>query len=372
MPFDGNGNWTSNFSAVADRNANIKIEASRFDNILLADIAQSFETCLTKDMQVKPQQNFDANNFRLINVADPATGSDAVNLSTLNTKDGTAVHKTGTETITGAKTFSGNITSSGTNTWNGSNTFSGSVSLGALATATSPAASDSSTTVATTAWANNTSNNLVHKSGTEIISGQKTLTNDTYIKNTGLATNGTTPDSQKVKQIIFTANDDSVTADIRSRQTTDGRYALDLICSRLVGGTLTNSAISAFVASDGSTYITAPTPSGVTLNNTMVPTTEWIQSWASTSGGLSTFTKSSKGGFKLKNGLVVNWGRATAETNTFAIPFYSNTSYSISTATVANEQSATAWGQVNTLTTTGFKVVGASSSRTICWVAIGF
>lgn len=38
------------------------------------------------------------------------------------------------------------------NAWTGNNTFSGSVSLGALATATSPAASDSSTKVATTEW----------------------------------------------------------------------------------------------------------------------------------------------------------------------------------------------------------------------------
>ena len=31
--FDGNGNWTSDFSAQADRDNGIKILASRFDNI---------------------------------------------------------------------------------------------------------------------------------------------------------------------------------------------------------------------------------------------------------------------------------------------------------------------------------------------------
>lgn len=258
------------------------------------------------------------------------------------------------------------------NTFTGNNTFSGSVNLGSSATATTKSAGTSDTSLATTEYVDNADSLAIHKSGTEEIPGQKTLTNDLYIKNTGLATNGTTPGSQTQKQIIFTANDDSVTGVVRSRQTTDGRYALDLICSRLINGTLTNSAISAFVNSDGTTYVTVPTPSGVTLNNVIVPTTEWIRNFVETSGGLSTFTKSSKGGFKFRNGLVVNWGRATSETNTFAIPFYGNTSYSISTATVADEQSATAWGQVNTLTTTGFKVVGASGSRTICWVAIGF
>lgn len=83
MAFDGNGNWISNFSAVADRDANIKILASRFDNIFIADIASSFENCLTKDTQVKPQQPFNANNYRVINVANPSGDTDAVNKQTL-------------------------------------------------------------------------------------------------------------------------------------------------------------------------------------------------------------------------------------------------------------------------------------------------
>ena len=86
MAFDGNGNWISNFSAVADRNADIKILASRFDNIFIADLATSFENCLTKDAQIKPEQNFDANNFRVIDVANPVADNDAVNLGYLNTR----------------------------------------------------------------------------------------------------------------------------------------------------------------------------------------------------------------------------------------------------------------------------------------------
>lgn len=93
MAFDGNGNWISNFSAVADRDANIKILASRFDNIFIADIATSFENCLTKDTQVKPTQNFNANNYRVINVADPVNDKDAVNNQTLAAAETSILNK---------------------------------------------------------------------------------------------------------------------------------------------------------------------------------------------------------------------------------------------------------------------------------------
>ena len=84
MAFDGNGNWVSNFSAVSDRDNGYKILASRFDGIFIADLQQSFENCLTKDMQIKPQANFDANNNRIIDVADPVNDTDAVNKQSLS------------------------------------------------------------------------------------------------------------------------------------------------------------------------------------------------------------------------------------------------------------------------------------------------
>lgn len=129
MAFDGNGNWISDFSAVADRDAGIKILASRFDNIFINDIATSFENCLTKDGQVKTQTNLNANNYRVINVADPVNDKDAVNKETLEV---------------------GNITTTGD--W----TFSGDVALNGDTTAVTPAsATDNTTAVATTAWVNN-------------------------------------------------------------------------------------------------------------------------------------------------------------------------------------------------------------------------
>lgn len=84
MSFDGNGNWVADFSAVSDRDANIKILASRFDNIHQADLKASFEKCLTNDMQSKPLQAFNFNSFKGINLANPTNNTDAVNLQTLN------------------------------------------------------------------------------------------------------------------------------------------------------------------------------------------------------------------------------------------------------------------------------------------------
>ncbi len=91
MAFDGNGNWVSNFNAEEDRDNNIKILASRFDNIFIADIQQSFENCLTKDMQIKPQGNFDANSNRVINVADPVNNNDAANKQTVDSAVSSAI-----------------------------------------------------------------------------------------------------------------------------------------------------------------------------------------------------------------------------------------------------------------------------------------
>lgn len=92
MPFDGNGNWSSTFSAVADRDANIKILASRFDSIFINDIKNTFDNCLTRDGQGKPLGDFNLNNYKVLNVADPTNDQDAVNKRTLESVSGTSIN----------------------------------------------------------------------------------------------------------------------------------------------------------------------------------------------------------------------------------------------------------------------------------------
>lgn len=100
--FDGNGNWTSDFSAQADRDNGIKILASRFDNIFIADIKESFENCLTKDGQITPIGNFNMGGQRIVNLDDGINAKDAVNMEQLDT----TVKLTGDQTIDDTKTFS--------------------------------------------------------------------------------------------------------------------------------------------------------------------------------------------------------------------------------------------------------------------------
>jgi hypothetical protein len=83
MAFDGNGNWIPEFSAKEDRDAGVKILASHFDDVFQQDLKESFEKCLTNDGQSRPLQDFNFNNHKGINVADPETDSDVVNVRSM-------------------------------------------------------------------------------------------------------------------------------------------------------------------------------------------------------------------------------------------------------------------------------------------------
>ena len=82
--FDGNGNWVSEFSAQSDRDNGIAILASRFDNVFIADIKESFENCLTKDGQIGFSGNFNMNSYKIFNLKDGINANDAVNKGQLD------------------------------------------------------------------------------------------------------------------------------------------------------------------------------------------------------------------------------------------------------------------------------------------------
>ena len=82
--FDGNGNWTSEFSAQSDRDNGIKILASRFDNIFIADLKESFENCLTKDGQIAPIGDFSMGGQKITNLGAAVNSNDAINKAQLD------------------------------------------------------------------------------------------------------------------------------------------------------------------------------------------------------------------------------------------------------------------------------------------------
>lgn len=88
--FDGNGNWTSDFSAQADRDNGIKILASRFDNIFIADLKESFENCLTKDGQIAPIGAFNMGGQKITNIGTGSNDTDGVNFGQMNSAITTA------------------------------------------------------------------------------------------------------------------------------------------------------------------------------------------------------------------------------------------------------------------------------------------
>ncbi|QDP49736.1 MAG: putative tail fiber protein [Prokaryotic dsDNA virus sp.] len=84
MPFNGNGQWTSVYYPTDDRDNGIPISADKTENLIQNNLKQSFQKCMTIDSQTKPTANIDANNFKVINVADPTLPKDAVNKQTFD------------------------------------------------------------------------------------------------------------------------------------------------------------------------------------------------------------------------------------------------------------------------------------------------
>lgn len=137
-----------------------------------------------------------------------------------------------------------------------------------------------------------------------------------------------------------------------------------------IGGAQTITGNKSFTGA-----ITATT-AGATDNTTKLATTAFVRSFATTTGGLSTWSKSASGYFKLLNGLKVQWGYSSSisqgGTITFPTAFASASSYSV----VCCVRSTTNYGNpyyVGSQTGTNFTVeANASSAVPINWLAIGY
>jgi hypothetical protein len=86
-------NRTQNF--VADKNAAIKIVASRMDDEF-ANYKGGLENCITRDNETPPTADLSIGGFKLTSVAAATLGTDAVNLTLMRAGLGTVVAVNGT------------------------------------------------------------------------------------------------------------------------------------------------------------------------------------------------------------------------------------------------------------------------------------
>ena len=69
MGFDGNGNWSSSFYPVTDRDNGVPILASKFQTLIQSDLKDSFENCILRDGTGKPNANMNWNGHKITNLA---------------------------------------------------------------------------------------------------------------------------------------------------------------------------------------------------------------------------------------------------------------------------------------------------------------
>lgn len=84
MGFDSNGNWSSDFYPVNDRDNSVPILASKFKTLIQSNLKQSFENCILRDGTGKPTANINFNSKKITNLANGENAGDAVNKGQLD------------------------------------------------------------------------------------------------------------------------------------------------------------------------------------------------------------------------------------------------------------------------------------------------
>ena len=171
--------------------------------------------------------------------------------------------------------------------------------------------------IATCGWVNSTTNNVVHKTGNETITGSKTFTSYQYIKNVDCSI-ANPPASTSWKYIDCIDSNGVRIGVIGSQINTDGTRGVYLQAGN-------EGNISIFT--NGTTAYTSTVTPPASDNSTKIATTAWVRS----NGVIAASFYSSNGYVKFNHGLIIQWGIATTANATynFSTPFSSDTSYSI-------------------------------------------
>ncbi len=236
----------------------------------------------------------------------------------------------------------------------------------------------SGTQIATTGWVNSVGNNVIHKTGTETIIGEKTVQDHMLLfKTTATAYNETPTANQYAGYSWKDKNGAEISAFYSAL------YSSGLgIAGGLSGFNLTNKSGNSEIIclrydSNGNFFTQAPASD---VANSIVTTVNK--------------SKAANGYFQLGNGLIIQWGKSTASSSSGNVTLpkaFSSTNYAVVIndvmATVPSSQGSNdnlvGWGVVSTRTTTSFTAFLCNyensswwkcgwEGRTFTWIAIGY
>lgn len=246
--------------------------------------------------------------------------------------------------------------------------------------APTPATSDNSTKIATTAYVKSqgytTNTNTVHKTGNETIGGIKTFTNAPLV-------NASMPyynlSQTNITKGTVSASDQNMGVSFKDKNSTE----MGRLCCKYFTNKTTQIYLGINKANSSSDTDTA----FITLNYpasgdpyATAPESDHSKSIVTTINK----SKGSSGYFQLGNGLIVQWGKVVADGNnyvtiTFPKAFSSSSSYSITATQRSTSTSLASMSAVSivTPTATSIKVAcraitAASTIDYFYWVAIGY
>jgi hypothetical protein len=85
LPFNGTGTFQRKYNWVSDRNTNIPITATRFDDHD-NDLASGLSACVTRDGQGSPTNDMNMNSHKITNLANPVNPQDAMTMATADAR----------------------------------------------------------------------------------------------------------------------------------------------------------------------------------------------------------------------------------------------------------------------------------------------
>ena len=214
-------------------------------------------------------------------------------------------------------------------------------------------------------------NAVVHLADTETITGLKTFTQTVKVKpasanyitgfetiHVGFANNYTTPTTPKGFQIGCLANDNSYMGWFGVAKGTDGTTSSSITARRRGSSSDSNHDATLSVGIDSSNNSWASAPAS-DVNGSIVTTVNK--------------SKGQSGYFKLGNGLLVQWGRATCTVNTqktvnLPTSFSGNISYGVTTAGISSSYG----NQSHVVSQSSSSFVLIPGNSNVLWIAIGY